>query len=59
MDDPGRQNIAQAIRAYLARERISREEFARRTKLGKSTVDKLVTGLFSERTVIQVEAGPI
>ena len=40
----------------MARERISREEFASRTKLGKSTVDKLVVGLFSEKTVLQVEA---
>jgi hypothetical protein len=28
--------------------RISREEFAQRVKLGKSTVDKLVVGIFSE-----------
>lgn len=55
MDNAERQSITQAVRTYLARERISREEFARRTKLGKSTVDKLVTGLFSEKTVIQVE----
>jgi class 3 adenylate cyclase len=41
--------ITAAIRNYLARERISREQFAFKTKLGKSTVDKLLTGLFSER----------
>jgi hypothetical protein len=51
-----RQKIIQAVRAYMAKERISREEFASRTKLGKSTVDKLVVGIFSEKTVLQVEA---
>ncbi len=50
-----RKQIAAAIRNYLARERISREEFAFRTKLGKSTVDKLLIGLFSERTLSIVE----
>jgi hypothetical protein len=51
-----RQKIIQAVRAYMAKERISREEFATRAKLGKSTVDKLVVGIFSEKTVLQVEA---
>jgi TolB-like protein/class 3 adenylate cyclase/Tfp pilus assembly protein PilF len=48
--------IAAAVRDYLARERISREQFAFKTKLGKSTVDKLLTGLFSERTLAIVES---
>ena len=43
--------IAAVIRDYLARERISREEFAFKTKLGKSTVEKLLIDLFSERTL--------
>jgi adenylate cyclase len=54
MDDKKR--IVTAIRDYLARERISREQFAFQTKLGKSTVDKLLTGLFSEKTLAIVEA---
>ena len=54
--EPDRKRIVQAIRSYLARERISRGEFAQRTKLGKSTVDKLVVGLFSEKTVLQIES---
>ena len=54
MDDKKR--IAAAIRDYLARERISREQFAFRTKLGKSTVDKLLTGLFSDKTLAIVES---
>jgi adenylate cyclase len=53
--DPERR-ITAAIRDYLARERISREQFAFKTKLGKSTVDKLLTGLFSERTLAIVES---
>src|SRR5215203_3905413 len=51
-----RKRIAAAIRDYIARERISREQFAFKTKLGKSTVDKLLTGLFSERTLAIVES---
>jgi adenylate cyclase len=54
MDD--RKRIAAAIKDYLARERISREQFAFKTKLGKSTVDKLLIGLFSERTLSIVES---
>jgi TolB-like protein len=53
MDEKKR--IAAAIRDYLARERISREQFAFKTKLGKSTVDKLLTGLFSDKTLAIVE----
>ena len=56
IDDADRKRIVQAIRTYIARERISRDEFASRTKLGKSTVDKLVVGIFSEKTILQVEA---
>jgi transcriptional regulator with XRE-family HTH domain len=55
-DTEQRRRITEAIRTYMARERISREEFAQRAKLGKSTIDKLATGLFSERTILQIEA---
>ena len=54
MDEKKR--ITTEIRDYLARQRISREQFAHQTKLGKSTVDKLLTGLFSERTLVIVES---
>jgi adenylate cyclase len=54
MDEKKR--AAAAIRDYLARERISREQFAFKTKLGKSTVDKLLTGLFSDKTLAIVES---
>ena len=50
-----RKRVAAAIRDYLARERISREQFAFKTKLGKSTVDKLLIGLFSDKTLSVVE----
>ena len=53
MDD--RKHIAAVIRDHLARERISREQFAFKTKLGKSTVDKLLIGLFSDKTLSIVE----
>jgi adenylate cyclase len=51
-----RQRIAATIKDYLARERISREQFAFKTKLGKSTIDKLLIGLFSDRTLSIVES---
>src|SRR5688572_15529745 len=54
MDD--RKRIAADIRDYLARTRVSREQFAFKTKLGKSTVDKLLTGLFSDKTLAVVES---
>ncbi|MCC7046456.1 MAG: tetratricopeptide repeat protein [Alphaproteobacteria bacterium] len=52
----GKRRIAAAIKDYIARERISRDEFAHRARLGKSTVDKLLTGLFSDRTLSIAEA---
>jgi len=51
-----KKRVAAAIKDYLARERISREQLAFKTRLGKSTVDKLLIGLFSERTLSIVEA---
>lgn len=51
----GHKRVAAAVRAHIAREHISREEFAFRTRLGKSTIDKFMTGLFSERTLAIVE----
>ena len=50
-----RRRIAGLVRDWVARERISREEFALRTRLGKSTVDKLLVGIFSDRTLAVVE----
>ena len=54
----GRKRVAAAIKDYIARERISREQFAFKTKLGKSTVDKLLIGLFSDRTCRSSRAIP-
>src|SRR5689334_25248341 len=59
MEQPGmegKRRVASAVKDYLARERISREQFAFKTKLGKSTVDKLLIGLFSDRTLSIVES---
>lgn len=53
MDD--RRRVAGLIRDYIARERMSREQFAFKTRLGKSTVDKLLVGLFSDKTLAIVE----
>jgi adenylate cyclase len=47
--------VAAAVRDWIARKHMSRDEFAFRTKLGKSTVDKLLIGLFSDRTLSIVE----
>lgn len=55
LSDDDKRRIVQSVRALMARERISREEFAQRARLGKSTVDKLFIGLFSEKTVLQIE----
>jgi adenylate cyclase len=52
----GKKRVAAAIRDYIARQRISRDEFAHRARLGKSTVDKLLTGRFSDRTLAIAEA---
>ncbi|MBU3000864.1 hypothetical protein KO491_13550 [Roseovarius nubinhibens] len=46
--------VADRVRDYLARERISREQFAFRTKLGKSTIDKFLVGLYSDKTLSTV-----
>jgi TolB-like protein/Tfp pilus assembly protein PilF len=51
----GKKQIAAAVKDYIARERISREQFAFKTRLGKSTVDKFLVGLFSDRTLAVVE----
>src|SRR5215472_12708552 len=54
-DVDDRKRIAAIIRDYLARERMSREQLAFKAKLGKSTVDKLLIGLFSDKTLSIVE----
>lgn len=51
-----KKRVAAALKDHLARERLSREQFAFKTRLGKSTVDKLLIGLFSERTLSIAEA---
>ena len=55
MDEAEQERIAQAIRAFIVRQRMSRATFAQKAKLGKSTVDKLLIGRFSAKTLMQVE----
>lgn len=50
-----RKRIAGLVRDWIARERLSRDEFAHRSRLGRSTVDKLLVGIFSDRTLAVVE----
>ena len=43
--DDEKRRVGREIKKYLASNRISREQFCFETKLGKSTVDKLITGI--------------
>ena len=49
--DDDKRAIGRQLKRYLAVNRISREQFCFDTKLGKSTVDKLMTGIYSEATL--------
>ncbi len=49
--DEEHRRTGREIKRYLAVNRISREEFCFQTKLGKSTVDKLITGIYSDATL--------
>jgi hypothetical protein len=49
--DAEKRRVGRDIKKYLAVNRISREEFSFQTKLGKSTIDKLITGIYSESTL--------
>ncbi|MBR0661996.1 tetratricopeptide repeat protein [Neoroseomonas oryzicola] len=53
MDEAKR--VAGMLRDWLAREGLSRDAFAQRARLGRSTVDKLLVGLFSSRTLAAAE----
>ena len=55
MDEADRKRIGQAVKEHIAREGLSREEFAFRTKIPKATIDKLVIGIFSEKTLARLE----
>ena len=49
--DDEKRRVGREIKKYLASNRISREQFCFETKLGKSTVDKLITGIYSDATL--------
>jgi hypothetical protein len=55
MEEADRKRIGQAVKEHIAREGISREEFAFRVKIPKATIDKLVIGIFSEKTLARLE----
>lgn len=50
-EDDDKRRVGRDIKRYLAVNRISREEFSFQTKLGKSTIDKLITGIYSDATL--------
>lgn len=49
-----KRRIGREIKTFLAVNGIARETFAEKSGLGKSTVDKLITGIFSEETLAKV-----
>jgi hypothetical protein len=55
MDEADRKRIGQAVKEHIAREGLSREEFAFRVRIPKATIDKLVIGIFSEKTLARLE----
>jgi hypothetical protein len=54
MEDIEKIRIAKELKTFLAVNGIDRGEFARRAGLGKGTVDKLLVGIFSEKTLAKV-----
>lgn len=52
--DDEKRRIGREIKTFLAVNGIARETFAERVGLGKSTVDKLITGIFSEESLAKV-----
>jgi hypothetical protein len=55
MDEPERKRIGEAVKHHIAREGMSREQFSFHTKIPKATIDKLVIGIFSEKTLARLE----
>lgn len=51
VEDDDKRRVGRDIKRYLAVNRISRDEFSFQTKLGKSTIDKLITGIYSDATL--------
>jgi hypothetical protein len=49
--------IAGAIREYIHREGMSREQFSFKTKIPIGQVNKLLVGIFGEKTLAKAEAG--
>jgi hypothetical protein len=49
--DEEKRRVGREVKKYLVSNRQSREQFCFETKLGKSTVDKLITGIYSDATL--------
>jgi hypothetical protein len=54
MDIEEKKKIGREVAIFIRKSFKDREAFALKARLGKSTVDKLVTGLFSQKTLDQV-----
>jgi hypothetical protein len=55
MDEAERKSIGEAVKEHLAREGLSREAYCIRYHIPKGTLDKLVTGIFSAKTLAKLE----
>jgi hypothetical protein len=55
--DEDKKTIAAAIREYIHREGMSREQFSFKTKIPVGQVNKLLVGIFGEKTLAKAEAG--
>src|ERR1700733_8073573 len=56
-NDEDKRTISSAIREYIHREGMSREQFSFRTKIPIGQVNKLLVGIFGEKTLAKAEAG--
>ncbi|ULJ76492.1 hypothetical protein [Rhizobium gallicum] len=57
MDHDEKKRIGQAIQRYIVERKLSREGFAHKTGTSLSNVNKMVTGLFTEKGLAKVEKG--
>ncbi|MGR9470669.1 hypothetical protein [Rhizobium leguminosarum] len=55
MDQDEKKRIGEAIQRYIVGKKLSREGFAHKVGISLSNVNKMVTGLFTEKGLIKVE----
>jgi len=51
---PESRQVARELKRFMVSTGMDRVDLAKATKLGKSTIDKLLTGLYSEQTLLRV-----